>query len=409
MKGIKQVGKKIVQNHVLRLFLVAMLIDFVIEVLGRISVIKAVAFIINEPLVFFCNVMLVFAVVSLSLLFKRRVFAASLLSLSWLAVGIINGIILTNRMTPFNVKDLSTLKEARAIMSNYFSIKSMIIIGLGIAAFVALVIILFRKAPKIKGKVNYRRSAATIILVFAVTVGSITGGMKIGILDTFFPNLAYAYRDNGVTYSFMITWLRTGISKPANYSEETITGVFKNGELGDDGIYTPGEDDNKDAKKKPNILFLQLESFMDPTVFTDIEYNKDPIPNYRKLMKEYSSGYITVPAVGAGTANVEFEAITGISARFFGPGEYPHKSVLTEKTCESIPFDLKQLGYSTHAIHNHRGAFYNRNKVFRNLGFDSFTCLEYMHDVKKNPKNWAKDEILTENIIDALDSTKGPD
>ncbi len=409
MKGIKQVGKKIVQNHVLRLFLVAMLIDFVIEVLGRISVIKAVAFVINEPLVFFCNVMLVFAVVSLSLLFKRRVFAASLLSLSWLAVGIINGVILTNRMTPFNVKDLSTLKEARAIMSNYFSIKSMIIIGLGIAAFVALVIILFRKAPKIKGKVNYRRSAATIILVFAVTVGSITGGMKIGILDTFFPNLAYAYRDNGVTYSFMITWLRTGISKPANYSEETITGVFKNGELGDDGIYTPGEDDNKDVKKKPNILFLQLESFMDPTVFTDIEYNKDPIPNYRKLMKEYSSGYITVPAVGAGTANVEFEAITGISARFFGPGEYPHKSVLTEKTCESIPFDLKQLGYSTHAIHNHRGAFYNRNKVFRNLGFDSFTCLEYMHDVKKNPKNWAKDEILTENIIDALDSTKGPD
>ena len=113
--------------------------------------------------------------------------------------------------------------------------------------------------------------------------------------------------------------------------------------------------------------------------------------------------------IGAGTANVEFEAMTGISARFFGPGEYPHKSVLTEKTCESIPYDLKQIGYTTHAIHNHRGAFYNRNIVFKNLGFDTFTCLEYMHDVVKTPKNWAKDGVLTENIIDALDSSKGKD
>ena len=115
---------------------------------------------------------------------------------------------------------------------------------------------------------------------------------------------------------------------------------------------------------------------MDPTIVKDIEYNKDPMPYYRKLLKKYSSGYITVPAVGAGTANVEFEAMTGISARFFGPGEYPHKSVLTEKTCESIPYDLKQIGYTAHAIHNHRGAFYNRNTVFKNLGFDTFTSLE---------------------------------
>ena len=160
---------------------------------------------------------------------------------------------------------------------------------------------------------------------------------------------------------------------------------------------------------KPNIIFLQMESFVDPKIVKDVKYSKDPMPNYRKLMKEYSSGYITVPAVGAGTANVEFEAMTGISAKFFGPGEYPHKSVLTEKTCESMAYDLKQLDYTAHAIHNHRGAFYNRNKVFRNLGFDTFTCLEYMNNVMKTPKNWAKDSLLTECIFDALKSSKGPD
>ena len=129
-------------------------------------------------------------------------------------------------------------------------------------------------------------------------------------------------------------------------------------------------------------------------------------------MKEYSSGYLTVPAVGAGTANVEFEVMTGMSVKFFGPGEYPYKEILRTTTCESTPYDLKQLGYSSHAIHNHRGAFYGRNKVFSNMGFDTFTSLEYMNNVMKTPKNWAKDALLTEQIVDwrcagSLPATRG--
>ena len=60
-------------------------------------------------------------------------------------------------------------------------------------------------------------------------------------------------------------------------------------------------------------------------------------------MKEYSSGYYKVPSVGAGTANTEFESITGMSMHYFGPGEYPYKSILRETTCESAPYVLKNL------------------------------------------------------------------
>ena len=201
--------------------------------------------------------------------------------------------------------------------------------------------------------------------------------IRTGVLDTFFGNLAYGYRDNGVPYGFLVTWMDKGIGKPDGYSEEKIKSIFKSGELGDDGIYTPGEDDDTDVANKPNIIFLQLESFIDPTQVEGLEFSKDPTPNYRQLMKEYSSGYLTVPAVGAGTANVEFEVMTGMSVKFFGPGEYPYKEILRTTTCESTPYDLKQLGYSSHAIHNHRGAFYGRNKVFSNMGFDTFTSLEY--------------------------------
>lgn len=409
MEKLKQKMKENNNSYIPVLFAAAVVIDLIIESLGRLSPVQALMFMFQHPMVFFCNTMLIMATISLSLLFRRRIFAACMFSFIWLAIGITNGVILINRMTPFNVKDLATLSEAQSIMTNYFSVKSLIMIGTGAAVFLLAIILLFRKTPKLAGKVNYRRSVITIVLITGIALGSITGGMKLGVLDTFFPNLAYAYRDNGVAYSFMITWVKTGISKPSGYSAEMIEDIFSGGELGGDNIYTPGKDDDKDVRNKPNIIFVQLESFVDPTIVKDIEYSKDPIPNFRKMLKSCSSGYLTVPAVGAGTANVEFEAMTGISARFFGPGEYPYKGILTEETCESVPYDLKQIGYSAHAIHNHRGAFYNRNTVFKNLGFDTFTCLEYMNNVVKTPKNWAKDALLTENIIDALDSTEGSD
>ena len=101
--------------------------------------------------------------------------------------------------------------------------------------------------------------------------------------------------------------------------------------------------------------------------------------------------------------------MSGLSVKFFGPGESPYKSVLTEKTMETLGYDLKSLGYSTHAIHNHRAVFYNRNSVFANMGMDTFTSIEYMNDVEKTPKNWAKDNVLVGCITDALESTESRD
>lgn len=133
----------------------------------------------------------------------------------------------------------------------------------------------------------------------------------------------------------------------------------------------------------------------DPTLVNYLELSEDPIPNFRKLMKEYSSGYYKVPSVGAGTANTEFESITGMSLHYFGPGEYPYKSILKETTCESAPYVLKNLGYTAHAVHNNEANFYGRRSIFPNLGFDTFTSAEYMKDEnQKNPLGWTKDSVI---------------
>ena len=123
-----------------------------------------------------------------------------------------------------------------------------------------------------------------------------------------------------------------------------------------------------------------------------LNISEDPIPYYRQLMKDYSSGYLRVPVVGDGTANTEFETISGMSLRYFGAGEYPYKSVLSEETCESAPYVLKNLGYATHAIHNNEANFYSRRSVFSRLGFDTFTSEEYMPDISDvTATGWVKD------------------
>ena len=57
---------------------------------------------------------------------------------------------------------------------------------------------------------------------------------------------------------------------------------------------------------------MQLETFIDPYELNFLSYSEDPIPNFHKLMENYTSGYLTVPVVGAGTANTEFEVLTGM-------------------------------------------------------------------------------------------------
>ena len=107
------------------------------------------------------------------------------------------------------------------------------------------------------------------------------------------------------------------------------------------------EDINSEIK--PNIVIIQLESFINPNWITDITLNQNPVSNFEKLSEEFTSGLLAVPALGGGTANTEFEVITGMSTDFFGTGEFPFNTIASKKTIPSLAYTLKDLGYKTHS------------------------------------------------------------
>ena len=373
-------------------------------------------YLIHSPVVFTYNVLLILLTFSLILLVRRKFFVFTTISLIWLAGGITNGIVLNNRVTPFTANELKLISSTFDILEKYFSKFQIGLIGVGIALAIIGVIIAFFKAPRSKNKVNYKKNiplfAAGIISFVLLTQGA----LKANIISDYFGNIAFAYLDYGFPYCFTNTLLNTGIKRPVNYTQATIEKLAEtlmnsedSSKLDNSNLVASNDNSMVPQKQAPNIIMLQLESFFDPTHMIDLEFSEDPVTNFRKLKEQFSSGYLKVPSVGAGTANTEFEVISGMNLEFFGAGEYPYKTILRKTTAESINYDLKDLGYSTHAIHNNKGTFYTRQKVFKMLGFDTFTSIEYMNIEETTPLGWAKDKYLTKSIVDALKSTEGQD
>ena len=98
-----------------------------------------------------------------------------------------------------------------------------------------------------------------------------------------------------------------------------------------------------------------------------------------------------------------------MNLRYFGPGEYPYKTYSKKHPTESAATALAALGYGTHALHDNTGNFYSRANVFNNMGFDTFTSKEFMNVLQTTENGWAKDEILTQHIMEAMDTSDQED
>ena len=334
---------------------------FLIEAISRHSFTDAWTYMTGKPLVFAYNAGLIFTTSLIVYLFRRRTFWRVLVSIFWLLLGIINGVILANRVTPFTGPDLHLLTDGMAVLNKYLPSWGVVVALIVLGVLVLILLSLLIKGPKYQRKVKFRYDLLLVVVGIAAFVGITQLALEKRVLSNYFGNIAFAYEDYGYPYCLGVTIFNTGISCPRDYSEEEIERIEKT----EDNLPATNE------KNQPNILFLQLESFFDPTLVNYLKISEDPIPTFRKLMKEYSSGYYKVPAVGAGTANTEFEFLTGDTMAFLPAGSIPYQQYITKDT-PSMPSYLKSLGYETYAMHPYYASGWNRDKVYPLLGFDSF-------------------------------------
>lgn len=374
-------------------------LTFITESLGRHSCWNALVFEFTKPFMFLCNMSIFALTLSIALLSKKRTYWICTISLVWLGLGIANFVMLFSRITPFNAMDFQLMPSVLPILPTYLGWGGLIAAGAVILTAIICVIIIWFKVKKIK--VNYTRAAVTILTCAIITTAFVGGGALTGTIPAHFSSLPRAYDAHGFALCFSISIFDRGVSKPRGYDDK-IDDVIQ---------FIKGDDTDGFTKpeKTPNIIFVQLESFYDLKLLSGFEFTEDPTPVFTNLKNSCTSGILTVPSIGAGTANTEFEIITGLSMQYLGSAEYPYRTFLLNQTCESVPFILRNYGYTSHAIHNYKGNFYDRHKAFSTLGFDTFTSKEYMDLLGENYAGWEQDAVLIKSVMDSLQSTEGPD
>lgn len=397
MKQKTKENLKSIRSYMINNYLISVLLILVIEVLARHSLTDGIRFVWDHPFLTLLSAAILTAFYALALLVPKRNFVWLCITVVIVGLAVTNSILLCFRITPLAATDIALLTSVFEIMGIYLTVWQIILLVLLVLVVIAGLIYL---GIRMKKQVYHPLLAVcnAVISILAVVLMIHIGDAR-GWLQTEFANLPDAYADNGFVYCFARSLFDRGISKPDTYDEDTVDNILEDMK----------KQTTNEVEEKPNIIFIQLESFMDLKRMQGVTYSEEPTPVYSSLRKTCPGGFLKVPSVGAGTANTEFEILTGMTLDYFGAGEYPYKTVLQDETCESMAYNLRELGYRTGVLHNNTGSFYSRNKVFANLGFDYFVSSEYMENLSYNPIGWAKDKVLTGQIQHILKATSEPD
>jgi phosphoglycerol transferase MdoB-like AlkP superfamily enzyme len=151
------------------------------------------------------------------------------------------------------------------------------------------------------------------------------------------------------------------------------------------------------ARAHPTVVLYLIESFTAPAWF-GYEYTGDPIPRFRALCAKSPPIVALAPGFGGGSANAEFELLTGLPVALLPPNRVPYVQDVWRKV-PSIPWALKALGYRTSAIHAGLLRFYNIDRVYPLLGFDRLMSVKESGAERDPTGRYGRDDAVVDEIL----------
>lgn len=211
------------------------------------------------------------------------------------------------------------------------------------------------------------------------------------------------YYNTGFMGGFLYNLKVEPMAKPANYSKEKVAEIVAS--------YPSREVKGPVDSEQPNIVYIMSESFSDPLRLTGLQTSANPLKEYKKIANDTYSGQMLSQNYGGGTANIEFEALTGFSMEpFNGQLTTPYTMLVPTLTeVPSLVSLLKEDNYQATAIHPYNTSMYKRKDVYDVLGFDKFideTTLNYQEKIENNP--YISDESALQEVSDILEKGTEP-
>lgn len=346
----------------------------------------------------FYNIVLAY-VLELIVLFVTMSFRTTVISTSTFLTLIytVNYFVYQYRGKAFSFRDILAFKTAARVVENYDLTPSNIMV-VAWSFFILLLVFSIKADWKLPHKLAKRSKGLLHI-----------GGICIALLITFgaktvFSNMAFweqrniltengffgLFYSNGFLVSTCIELAHGGVKAPENYSPETVNALL-----------TQHQKENT-TDDLPHIIMIMNESFADLRVWGDLQMSEECLPFFTGLEENTIRGYVNASGLGGGTANSEFEVLTGCTMGFLPSGYYPYQQCITTQTPSMVSV-LKNEGYTAYSIHPELSSNWNRKNVYADLGFDKSYWMEDFAEAEIVHAG-VSDRAIYERVIDLYEN-----
>lgn len=344
-----------------------------------------------QPLLIVLNALPIgLLVVTFTCLFRNVFFSAALVNFCVCVLSIANRIKLEVRDEPVFPRDFALLKEVGSAMSSYeiqYPMGTIAVVVLSTLALIALGLIIgCRPFPlaRLRGWLGRLLGAAGSMGILAALLLTVYASND--LYNSFRVSNAYyipsVFNELGFPYCFCHQFTTYPIDRPAGFDKATAASW----ETGDQ----PGQGEDV------HLIMVMNEAFSDLTddpAFTYTEEN-DPLPNLHALQSDPHaiSGHVVVPGFAGGTANTEFDVLTGMQTNALSASTTSSFRVVN-RDLDSVLRVFASDGYHTSFFHPGDDWFYNRENVYDWLGAEETVFVDEMENLTYKGR-WVTDDYM---------------
>ncbi|MCL2017114.1 MAG: LTA synthase family protein [Defluviitaleaceae bacterium] len=322
----------------------------------------------SNGLIFLYNWLpVVLVLFALFFLTARLSLSCGLAGLIFILPAVVNRFMIEMRHAPLRPLDLLLGMEFMGIARS-INIIIYVAVALALLLYVTLLVLAVKFITNGKPRVHTRITGffTTIIAAFVLFVfvyGDTARYEALPMSGSPF-NAVHQYQSKGFIYSFVHALHHSSIEQPP-YFDQFITQI-----QAQDSLPTTIEN----SANTPHIVMILSEAFSDMPLSPVINFDGFPHPmqNFLEIQQETATitGSIIVPNIGGGTADTEFDILTGINSRRFRG--VPYAFTMVTRPFAGFTATLNYLGYRAVAMHPGAAWFYNRQNVYLYLGFEQF-------------------------------------
>ena len=359
-----------------------------------------------------------FAHLVLYLVVRNTRIACLLVLLVVVGFSIANHYVIAFTGIPITFGDLMSVGVGMAVAGGYTYTLDPAVVACLIAAFVYAALLIAIPCSKIQVSFRSNQMALALVAVAAVGMGAYLYGDEDAWsrIDTHEWNPAYPYLHYGFAASLASDVASASTVEADGYDSDALWQTDESSGVTQVNVghgYVTEADGapayREATEESPNIVVVMNESFSDLTSYLEgYETSTDPMPFVRSLMQQENviSGTCAVSSdMGTGTANSEFEFLTGNSMAYFR-GNTPYVQFIDTET-PSLASELAGRGYRTQAMHAYERAGYNRVKVYDRFGFQQYKGIEDFDVDIDVARGYPTDETNYRQLIKDFEENRG--